>query len=177
MKQDFEFIKRITSDFFSQESVKDTLRHIKEWEIYGWENWVQVEFAKFCNHHPEISNSGREIRYELDKRVSKDKFICSIDLFIRQKHKHSSMGVEFKQKRLASACIRAMFDDYEKIRKIKYSQYDLRSVWFVGIHPKDPHKNIDTLITRNMERTGIDIDTNFIFSQEIDGTGFSVTII
>lgn len=177
MKQDFEFIIRITSEFLTQDSVKDTLLHINKSEIHGWENWMQIEFAKFCKQHQEISSSEREIRYELDKRISKDKFICSIDLFVRQKHKHSGMGIEFKQKRHTNACIRAMFDDYEKIRKIKYSQYDLRSVWFVGIHPNDPRQDIETLIAKNMERTGIDIDTNFIFSQEIGETGFSVTII
>ena len=75
-------------------------------------------------------------RYELDKRMSKDKDICSIDFLIRQKYKQSSIPLEIKQHENASHCIRYMLKDIEKYEKIRGSSVTTgRSLWCLGVHP------------------------------------------
>ncbi len=176
MKKDFEFIAQIANDFFDQDHIHGTLSHILNFGISGWEKWVQIEFAKFCQLHDEISEFGREIRYELDGRMSRQKLTCSIDFLLRQKRKHSPMGIEFKQSQSAKICIRQMFDDVLKVQKIKYSQDDLRSIWCIGIHLFEPKESIIDIVMNNAEKTGVLINEDLIFFKKIKNSGFSVTI-
>lgn len=176
MKKDFEFLTGLVQDFFAKKSIKDTLSTISEFEISGWEKWIQIEFAKFCKSHEDITEWGRELRYELDRRLSKDKSSCAIDFLIKQKHKHSPLALEIKQQRSPSGCIKAMLRDVEKLRKIKYSQDDLRGVWCVGVHGLEAPETVKRLVTFHSDERGLAIHPSYVFSTQIGKTGFSVTV-
>lgn len=175
MTTDFAFVSRLADGFFARKTIKDTLNTVSELEITGWEKWLQIEFAKYCKSHPEISEWKRELRYELDRRLSKNKATCAIDFFIRQKHKHSPMGIEIKQHRSARSCIKAMLDDKEKVRRIRLSSDDLRGVWCVGIH-ENTNKCVHNLVAFCAKEQGIDLDPNQVFTQRIGRTAYSVTV-
>lgn len=177
MKRDFEFLTDLVSDFFSRKSVRETLSAIADFEVSGWEKWVQIEFAKFCMAHEEISNWGRELRYELDRRMSNGKSSCSIDFLIRQKRKQSPMGIEIKQHPSPSGCIKAMLRDVAKVQRIKYSQDDLRSIWCIGIHSVESRAEVGRLVAYHADSMDIEICPDLIFSKEIGRTGFSVTVL
>ncbi|MBR7745911.1 hypothetical protein [Undibacterium baiyunense] len=177
MKRDFEFLTYLVADFFSRKSVRDTLSTISYFEISGWEKWVQIEFAKFCMDHEEISDWGRELRYELDKRMSNGKSSCSIDFLIRQKRKQSPIGIEIKQHPSPNGCVKAMLKDIAKVQQIKYSQDDLRGIWCIGIHAAESAAEVSRLVTYHADRLDININPQFVFSKEIGKTGFSVTVL
>jgi hypothetical protein len=176
MKQDFKFMTELVSEFFSKKTIRDTLASISDFEISGWEKWLQVEFAKFCMTHDQISDWGRELRYELDKRVSKERKSCFIDFFIRQKYKQSSLGIEIKQHKSPSSCIKAMITDIAKVDQIKYSQDDLRGIWCFGIHAEESHAEVVRLVAYHSNAMGISISSDLVFSKAIGKTGFSVTL-
>lgn len=177
MKPDYEFLTGLVYDFFCQKTVRKTLSIISDFGISGWEKWVQIEFAKFCKDHEEISEWGRELRYELDQRISKGKSTCSIDFLIRQKRTKSSLGVEIKQHPSPNNCIKAMLQDVTKIHKIKYSQDNLRGVWCVGIHSVESDSEVRRLVAYHADTMGLDIAPDFVFSKIIGQTGFSVTVL
>lgn len=96
-----------------------------------------MEFALFLFKHPKVTEVEREKRYELDKRKSQDKNICSIDFLIREKHKQSSISLEIKQHSQISTCISYMVKDIDKYDKIRGSSTTTcRSLWCLGVHPK-----------------------------------------
>ncbi|HEX7636230.1 MAG TPA: hypothetical protein VF427_13250 [Noviherbaspirillum sp.] len=177
MKHDFEFLTDLVSDFFSRRSVRDTLSTISDFEISGWEKWIQIEFARFCKDHEKISEWGRELRYELDKRISNGKSMCSIDFLIRQKHKQSPLGIEIKQHSSPNNCIKAMLQDIAKVNRIKYSQDDLRSIWCIGVHSAESPAEVNRLVAYHADSMNIDIDPNLVFSTKIGQTSFSVTVL
>ncbi|MCG9647616.1 hypothetical protein L1D24_03420 [Vibrio brasiliensis] len=47
VKHDFQFIKELAVDFFSQQHIVERLSLIESNELTGWEIWLQVEFAMF----------------------------------------------------------------------------------------------------------------------------------
>lgn len=177
MKRDFEFLTDLVTDFFSRKSVRDTLSAISDFEISGWEKWVQIEFAKYCMAHDEIADWGRELRYELDRRMSNGKSSCSIDFLIRQKRKQSPMGIEIKQHLSPNGCIKAMLRDVAKVHRIKYSQDDLRGIWCIGIHSAESPAEVGRLIAYHSDRMDININPDLVFSKEIGRTGFSMTLL
>ncbi|MCK9622301.1 MAG: hypothetical protein M0R47_17400 [Methylobacter sp.] len=177
MKRDFQFLTDLTSDFFARKSVRDTLCIISDFEISGWEKWIQIEFAKFCKDHEEISEWGRELRYELDRRMSNGKSSCSVDFLIRQKRKQSPLGIEIKQQSSPNGCVKAMLRDVAKVRRIKYSQDNLRGIWCIGIHSATSPAEVNRLIAYHADSMNIDIDPDLVFSKEIGRTGFSVTVL
>jgi|UPI00040192E7 hypothetical protein len=178
MKSDFEFLKDLAGDFFKQESTMNRLSFIyKEREkILDWEKWVQVEFAIHCQNHEKVASWDKEIRYELDKRISKNKDTCVIDFWVRQKHKQSALGIEFKQHHSPEYCIKAMMNDVVKVLKVKSSQDDLRSIWCLGIHKAESQGSVKTTVMTYAKHHLIPLDENLIHSDEIGTTGYSFTI-
>ncbi|AZN65023.1 MAG: hypothetical protein A3F63_06185 [Pseudomonadales bacterium RIFCSPHIGHO2_12_FULL_40_16] len=176
LREDFQFLKEIIKEFFQCIDIVDKLNKFDEFEIKGWEIWLQVEFAIFMHNHARISQVEREVRYEFDKRSSKDKNICSIDFMIRQKNKHSSIPLEIKQHKNISHCIRYMFKDMEKYEKIRGSKITTeRFLWCLGIHPTPKDEfYLNRLICENKFR---EIHPDYIFSKNIEGTSFSFTLI
>lgn len=175
LKDDLEFLSKLANEFFAQEDIVYKLNKFSENKISGWEIWLQVEFAIFLFSHPDVSEIEREKRYELDKRRSKDKYICSIDFMIRQKYKQSSIPLEIKQHENASNCIRYMLKDIEKYEKIKESKASTgRSLWCLGLHPTVEEDYFSKLINENKFR---EIYPELVFSKSIKGTNFSFTLI
>ena len=175
LKDDLNFLTNLSEEFFRQEDIVKKLNGFVVNQIKGWEVWLQVEFALFLFNHSDISEVEREKRYELDKRMSKDKDICSIDFMIRQKRKKSSIPLEIKQHENASSCIRYMLKDIEKYEKVKGSSATTgRSLWCLGVHSTVGEDNLKRLIDDNKFR---EIHPDYVFSKNIEGTGFSFTLI
>ncbi len=40
MSNDFEFMTSVVESFFAKKTIKDTLAHISEFDITGWEKWI-----------------------------------------------------------------------------------------------------------------------------------------
>jgi hypothetical protein len=176
MTTDFAFMTRVSQGFFAKKVIKDTLSLISECEISGWEKWIQIEFAKYCNSHAEITDWGRELRYKLDRRSSKTKASCAIDLLIKQKHKHSPLALEIKQQRSAKGCIKSMLRDKAKLRKVKWSEDDLRGVWCLGVHAAESPDSIKNLVVFCAREQKIEIKESQIFSRRVGRTEYSVTL-
>ncbi|WP_313034723.1 hypothetical protein [Acinetobacter sp.] len=175
LKDDLDFLTKLVNEFFEQEDIVYKLNQFSKNKIRGWEVWLQVEFALFLFNHAEVSEIEREKRYELDKRRSKEKDICSIDFMIRQKYKQSSIPLEIKQHENASDCIRYMLKDIEKYEKIKGSSTTTgRSLWCLGLHPTVEEDYLSKLINENKFR---EIYSELVFSKAIQGTTFSFTLI
>lgn len=175
LKEDLEFLTNLAQEFFKQENIVYKLNQFLDNQIKGWEIWLQVEFALFLFEHPNVSEIEREKRYELDKRLSKDKDICSIDFLIRQKYKQSSIPLEIKQHENASHCIRYMLKDIEKYEKVRGSSVTTgRSLWCLGLHPTVEDSYLEKLINENKFR---EIDPEFVTSKVIEGTKFSFTLL
>lgn len=176
LKNDFEFLKTISLEFFEQEYIVEKLNKFSLNEIKGWEIWLQVEFALFLFQHSKVAKVEREKRYELDKRKSEDKDICSIDFLIREKNKHTAIPLEIKQHYQISSCIRYMLKDIDKYEKVRSSSMDTgRSLWCLGVHPTP--ENDDYLTRVINENKFRELYEEFIFSKSIKGTSFSFTII
>jgi hypothetical protein len=176
MTTDFAFVTRITQDFFAKKAIKDTLYTIAEFNITGWEKWIQIEFAKFCKSHPEITYWDREQRYELDRRLSKVKASCAIDFWVQQKHKQSPLAIEIKQQKSPRGCINSMLRDKAKLQNIKYSQDDLRGVWCIGVHNLEKEAAVANLVAYCSCNHKIHVKPNHVFSRQIGRTPFSVTV-
>ena len=175
LKDDLNFLKELANEFFQQTEIVNKLNQFIKNQIKGWEIWLQVEFAVFLFNHPNVSEIEREKRYELDKRISKDKSICSIDFLIRQKFKQSAIPLEIKQHENASNCIRYMLKDIEKYEKVKGSSATTgRSLWCLGVHPTVEEDYLKRLIDDNKFR---EIHPDYVFSKNIEGTSFSFTLI
>lgn len=175
LKDDLNFLTNLSEEFFRQEDIVKKLNGFVVNQIKGWEVWLQVEFALFLFNHSDISEVEREKRYELDKRMSKDKDICSIDFMIRQKRKQSSIPLEIKQHENASNCIRYMLKDIEKYEKVKGSSATTgRSLWCLGVHSTVEEDYLKRLIDDNKFR---EIHPDYVFSKNIEGTSFSFTLI
>lgn len=176
MTTDFAFVTRITEGFFAKKTIKDTLCTISESNISGWEKWIQIEFAKFCKSHPEITYWDREQRYELDRRLSKVKASCAIDFWVQQKHKQSPLAIEIKQKKSPRECINSMLRDKAKLQNIKYSQDDLRGIWCIGVHNTEQVDTVENLVASCSRTHKIEVKPKHVFSRQIGRTPFSVTL-
>ncbi|MDO9178992.1 MAG: hypothetical protein Q7U16_11870 [Agitococcus sp.] len=171
IKEDFEFILQIAQEFFVQEAIINKLKAFANYNIKGWEIWFQVEFALFLREHTLISEVEREKKFKMDQRKSKNKISCSIDFFIRQKHKHTFIPLELKQDSTAAGCIRNMIKDINKFEKIRCANFPTsRSLWCLGVH--------ETVSEEHMSRlTHEKLDSNYVKTIEIQDTAYSFTLI
>ncbi len=135
MKRDLEYIETLFVDFFQQESITDSLSIIDEYNIKGWEVWLQVEFAKFLLSHQSKPEWDREFKLEFDKRKEKEKDYFKPDFRIRKKGWAYDKYVilEMKQNNSPSTCLTKMFEDLSKVSKIRGSEMDIRTLWAFGI--------------------------------------------
>lgn len=174
IKKDFEFIKGIAADFFKKKSIRDTLAMIDEYEISGWEKWLQIELSKTLKEHPTVRRWSREKRYPLDRRASKSRASCSVDFVIHQSKKHSHVALEVKQIDSAKTCIRSMLKDVLKIENIKGSRNDIRSLWCLGIHRHDD--SIDVQTWTKSRAIEFDVDIKHMHTCRIGRTEYAYTI-
>lgn len=134
ISQDLEFLKALVEDFFRRARIRSTLAAIRAESITGWEKWLQIEFASFIRQHAEVKGWSRESSYQLDQRVAEARSKCAVDFIIHQKRKHSHLAVEMKQIKSPSSCVNAMIKDIKKLHSIRRSEFDIRSVWCIGVH-------------------------------------------
>lgn len=176
-KEDFNFISQLAQDFFDQDEIirKLLLFKNKKLAIKGWEIWFQVEFALFLQNHPLVAEVEREKKFKMDLRKSKDKVSCSIDFFLRQKHKHTSIPLELKQDALAANCIRNMLKDIGKFEKIRSANFPTnRSLWCLGVHETVTDEHITRLIHENKP---FEFSVDYVKTVEIQGTEYSFTLL
>lgn len=176
LKEDFEFVLQLAKDFFSQDEIVQKLRKFRnqKCEIKGWEIWFQVEFALFLQDHAQVSEVEREKKFQMDMRKSKEKTSCSIDFFIRQKHKQSFIPLELKQDAAAAACIRHMLRDIHKFNKIRNTTMSTgRSLWCLGVHE---HVGDDYMARLIHENQYFQLDPRFVITIPIQDTDFSFTV-
>ena len=69
-----------------------------------------------------------------------------------------------------------MLRDKAKLKKVKWSQDDLRGVWCLGVHSTDSVDNIKNLVEFCAKAQKIEIKTAHIFTRQIGRTNYSVTL-
>lgn len=174
--KDLEFLISVVKPFFKQAHIKKTLAAIHEDKITGWEKWLQIEFASFVREHESVKAWGRESRYKLDQRMTRNKLTCSVDFILHQRNKHSHMAVEMKQVNAMTSCVAAMLRDVKKLQKIKGAEYDIRSVWCLGIHKRALIADVRREALYYASKHGIEINEDFIVSERIGRTEYSFTV-
>lgn len=175
-KGDFVFISSVTDGFFRKKSIKDTIKIIDSQNITGWEKWLQIELAKFFQDHSDVSDWRRECRYMLDKRTSRNRESCTVDFSLKQKYKQSWIALEVKQINSPASCIKYMQKDLLKIRQIKNSQDDIRTVWCLGIHKHADEGNIHGHVLRQAAINDLDINMKHVMTKKIGRSEFAFTL-
>lgn len=175
--KDLEFLASLADDFFSQRSIRKTLSVINEEEISGWEKWLQVEFASFVHDHQDIKAWGRETPYSTDKRITKARERCAVDFILHQKYKQSHLALELKQIDSIARCTQAMIKDIQKMLTIRQSEFDIRSVWCLGVHIDEGPAKPLMEIKYYAEKLDFDFDEKLFATKSIGKTGYAYTII
>ena len=178
--EDFEFIKSLMDQFLSQKYISQKLACIaKDSRLSGWEIWMQIEFGMFLDSQKEIIPCWeREVKFELDQRSNAERKSTKIDFLIRRKFARSNklIALELKQDPDLNQCIDRMMKDAEILFCIKPSQFDIRSVVNVGIHPTKPQNEVFSKISKQEERWNLGIKEGLAATNEIAKTGLSYTI-
>ena len=175
--RDLEFVTSLAEGFFAQRAMRRTLRVISEQEISGWEKWLQVEFAAYIHDHEEVKAWGRETPYLTDRRIERAREKCAVDFIIHQKYKQSHLALEFKQINSVGRCARAMVGDILKMLTIRQSQFDIRSVWCLGVHPRAPEEEVVRKLRYHADALGLDLDPSLVTSRAIGQSGYSFSIV
>ena len=50
-KKDREFILEVSEEFFAKENIVRKLNDFYEFQVKGWEIWLQVEYYLFLTNH------------------------------------------------------------------------------------------------------------------------------
>ncbi len=174
--RDLEFLNTLAEEFFKQMHIRKTLMVIREENISGWEKWLQIEFSVFLRKYEEVKSWGRESPYTLDQRIAKAQQKCAVDFIIHQKRKHSQLALELKQIDSPVSCIVAMLKDIKKMWSIRTSEFDIRSVWCLGVHNEDSFESIHRNIVYQAGVQNIEIQPKMIVSKKIGKTGYGFTI-
>ena len=175
-QKDFKFIKDLCCSFFRKRSIIKTLNIIDDQRISGWEKWMQIEFAKFCNDREDVAEWSREEAYRLDRRTSKRRDSCSIDFSLRQKFKQTWVALELKQKNRASNCFKSMIKDVVKINKIRNSDNDIRTTWCFGVHKSTDEKKVKGYVAKYGIEFEQPINESYLYSQRIGRSAYSFTL-
>lgn len=175
--RDLEFLEDIATEFFAQRSIRRTLQVISDQSISGWEKWIQVEFATFIHDHDNVKAWSRETPYATDQRIEKARSRCAVDFIIHQKHKQSHLALEIKQVKSVSRCARAMVEDIVKMWTIRKSEFDIRSVWCLGIHQAAPEAEVLRKLNYHADELNVNLSPSLIVTKAIGRTGYSFSLI
>jgi|LakMenEpi03Aug12_release.lakeMendotaPanAssembly.Ray.scaffolds.fasta_scaffold722983_2 hypothetical protein len=150
MKQDFDYIAELITDFFNDKHIIKRFVFLEEWEVAGWETWLQVEFGYFLSEHSSNPEWGRETTLSMDGRKEKLKWQCRPDFIIRKKgwKKESFVILEIKQAIKPHDCMNLLWNDLNKISKVKSSEIDARLKCGLGIFQAN-HVQLQKTITDN----------------------------
>jgi hypothetical protein len=175
--RDFEFVTELATQFFAQRSVRRTLQVIRAQRITGWEKWLQVEFAAFIQDHENVKAWGREAPYGFDMRIEKARKTCAVDFIIHQKFKQSHLALEMKQIDSVSRCTRAMIEDIAKMLTIRRSEFDIRSVWSLGVHQYAKPADVLRELNYHADAKRINFPESLAVTLPIGRTGYSFSIV
>ena len=56
-KKDREFILEVSEEFFAKEDIVRKLNDFYEFQVKGWEIWLQVEYYLFLTNHSKVKKS------------------------------------------------------------------------------------------------------------------------
>lgn len=177
IQNDLNFLATLAKSFFKQAHIKKTLTAIQEEKITGWEKWLQIELATFLRSHDSVKEWNREIQHALDKRIAKSRSACAIDFVIQQKHKHSNLALEIKQRSSMTACLRGMLRDIKKVGKIKETQFNSRGIWCLGVHDYASREDVVREVVYYSSQHKVAIQEQHVISEPIGKTGFSFTLL
>lgn len=177
LRKDLEFLTALSEEFFGQRSLRRTLSVIEGQEISGWEKWLQVEFAAFIHDHENVKAWSRETPYTTDQRIEKARQRCAVDFIVHQKFKQSHLALELKQVNSVKRCAKAMIEDIKKMRAIRKSEFDIRSVWCLGVHTAASADDVRRELTYYSDELKFDFDSSLFVTRLIGRTGFGFSII
>lgn len=177
LDNDLKFLQSVADPFFRQAHIKKSLVAIREDSISGWEKWLQIEFATFLRQHKSVKSWGRESQYKLDKRLAKAMHTCSVDFIVHQKYKQSHIALELKQINSPPACVCAMIKDIKKLNQIRRSEFDIRSVWCLGVHNSSSSAVIEREALYYASKLGVEIKASLVASKRVGRTGYSYTFV
>jgi hypothetical protein len=175
--RDLEFLTDLAEEFFAQRSLRRTLQVIGEQSITGWEKWLQVEFAAFIHDHENVKAWSRETPYASDKRIEKARSRCAVDFIIHQKYKQSHLALELKQIQSVSRCTRAMIEDLLKMLKIRRSEFDIRSVWCLGVHQVASASDVLRELTYHADELDFNLSPGLVATKPIGRTGYAFSLV
>jgi len=175
-RQDFEFVSTLADQFFRSPHIKKSFHTIDEAGLTGWEKWLQIEFAIYLESQDSIAGWKREAHYHLDGRVAAGKKKCSVDFVIKQKWKWSHLALEVKQIKSADRCVDHMVKDKARIAAIRGTQFDIRSVWSLGVHQFVDSDEAKRLAHYYADSYGVAFDPRLISSHKIAKTNYAYTI-
>ncbi len=152
INRDFQHLNTLLNTFFSQKNIQQKLNIIHDYEITGWEIWLQVEFANMLSNTDHLY--WREQALEFDYRQNKGKYYFRPDFLLRKKGwaQERYMAIEFKQNPNPTACVKNMAGDLKKIGQMRKSELDLRSVWAVGITKVIENDQLSSLADHYLDR-------------------------
>ena len=178
MSVEFEYLEKITQEFFSKARIQQSLNIIYEHDITGWEIWLQIELSHFLSKHDSEPEWHREEEHDYDRRMEKNKSFLKPDFLIRKKgwRKDSYFALEIKQHREAANCISNMKKDMARVEKIKQSSVDLRNYWVLGVYERKSKADIKELITDALDLHGYEYDDNVVVNKFINNTYFGYCI-
>jgi len=172
-----DFLISIAHPFFKQIHVKKTLVAIRDDCITGWEKWLQIEFATFLRNRSEVKDWNREISHALGKRMAKNKSSFAINLVIHQRRKRSNLPLEIKHGKRMVGCIQGMIRDLKKVNQTKNSEFESRSIWYLGNHPAANRNDVLAEVSYYTKKQGLKLREDFIASERIGNPGFSFSTI
>ncbi|WOR29449.1 hypothetical protein [Citrobacter portucalensis] len=146
LNRDFDHLSTLAHHFFEREDIRQKLNIIDQYNISGWEVWMQIEFANL------LASTGhewwREQTLACDLRKNPQRLSVRADFLLRKKGwtQDSYIALELKQNQDPTSCVRNMIADLVKSAKIKRSELDLRSYWTLGVTPKIDKERLDALI-------------------------------
>lgn len=151
INRDFDHLSSLLHLFFSRQDIQQKLNIIDQFNISGWEIWMQIEFANLLAATDH--EWWREQTLGCDQRKNPGRLSLRSDFLLRKKGwtLDSYIALEVKQNSDPTTCVKNMISDLVKSAKIKRSQLDLRSFWTLGITRTIDAERLDALIDRYLD--------------------------
>ncbi|WMT14893.1 hypothetical protein [Serratia fonticola] len=151
LDRDFDHLATLLNLFFERQDIRDKLNIIDQYNISGWEIWMQIEFANL------LTSTGHEWWREqilyCDLRKKPERRRVRPDFLLRKKGwtQESYIALEMKQNIDSTSCVKKMIADLVKTAKIKSSELELRSFWTLGITRIIERDHLEYLIDKYLD--------------------------
>ncbi|WP_318437090.1 hypothetical protein [Photobacterium leiognathi] len=179
MKSEFEYLETMLEEFLNKDYVIERLYVIDSMDITGWEIWFQIEFSFFLANHESEPEWYREYLFAIDARKDKLRSYAKPDFLIRKKGwaRDRYAALEVKLHPSATSCVSNVLADFDKVRKIRNSEIDLRSYWGLGFCRERDLAAVESIIDDKSYEKGYDLSPNYRVVRNIHDTAFSYFII